>query len=266
MEKKVVLITGCSSGIGRKLCMILKRKGYFVAASARELFRLDHLDADMKVMLDVSRPETIENAVKEIIERSGRIDILVNNAGYSFRAAVEEIDLDEMKKMYDVNVYGIIRMMQAVLPYMRKQKCGKILNIGSVSGRLTGMLNGSYCASKHAVEAITEAARYELREFGISVTVVEPGAMDTDFFDTLEHNSELQMKNTISPYHSLYQRDIKSRKRQKRASAEKSAERIAGIIEKRRWKVRYTVSLPVIFSVLVRLPDRLKEVLILKFG
>lgn len=103
-------------------------------------------------------------------------------------------------------------------------------------------------------------------DFGISVTVIEPGAMDTDFFDTLEHNSELQMKNTISPYHSLYQRDIKSRKRQKRASAEKSAERIAAIIEKRRWKVRYTVSLPVIFSVLVRLPDRLKEVLILKFG
>ena len=174
MESKVALITGCSSGLGRKLCILLAQKGYQVVATARDISKIEELPVDSKLEMDVSDKESIEIAIEKVIRQYGKIDVLVNNAGYSVRSAIEEIDLKEIAKMFEVNVYGVIRMIQAVTPYMRKQNSGKIINVGSISGKLTGFVNGGYSASKHAVEAISDATRLELQSFGIQVSVLEP--------------------------------------------------------------------------------------------
>lgn len=266
MKQEVVLITGCSSGVGRNLCTNLQKRGYRVVASARNINSISDLDSDMKVELDVTNADMIKQAVTKVIERYGKIDILINNAGYSVRSAVEEIDIDMAKKMFDVNVFGIIRITEAVVPYMREQHYGKIINIGSISGRLTGIINAGYCASKHAVEAISEASRYELKNFGIQVTVLEPGAMDTDFFKTLSKNSDDKMENSASPYYALYKRDINFRSKQKRADISRSVEQMVKIIDKNKLKARYTISLSAKYSVLVNLPNGLKEKIILKFN
>lgn len=259
MDNKVVLITGCSSGVGRQLSMLLAEKGYRVIATARDITKLDGLQVDMKLILDVTDQESINKAMREIITRYGRIDILINNAGYSIRSAIEEIDLEDLSDMFDVNVFGLIRMIQVVSPYMRRQNSGRIINIGSVSGKLTGYVNGGYSASKHAVEAISDAARLELQSFGIQVTVLEPGAMDTDFFKTLSKNSDQKMKNEMSPYSSFYQSDLNFRKNQGRADVRKASKDICKILEKKRLKARYKIALPLIYTVLIMLPDRVRE-------
>lgn len=266
MESKVTLITGCSSGVGRKLCMLLAEKGYRVVATARDISKIDDIPADMKLEMDVSDEESIENAIEKIIRQYGKIDILINNAGYSVRSAIEEIDLKEIRQMFEVNVYGIIRMIQAVAPYMRKQNSGKIINIGSISGKLTGFVNGGYCASKHAVEAISDAARLELQRFGIQVSLLEPGAIDTDFFKTLSKNSDQRMKNNKSPYIDFYKSDLNYRKKQKRADVGKAAEEIYKILKKKKLKARYKVALPTIYSVLIVLPDSIREKLMISFN
>lgn len=266
MNKQVVLITGCSSGVGRNLCIALKKRGYLVIASARNLEKIKDLDTDMKVAIDVTDNISIKKAIGNIISKFGRIDILVNNAGYSIRSSVEDIDLDKIHQMFNVNVYGMIRMIKIVAPYMRTNHYGRIINIGSISGKITSIVNGGYCASKHAVEAISEAARYELKDFGIEVSVLEPGAMDTEFFNTLSKNSDSRMKNCQSIYNSFYQRDLNYRKRQKRADVKKSVDSICRIINKKRLKARYKISVPFYFSILCHLPDAIKEKLIIKFS
>lgn len=264
MVGKVALITGCSSGVGRELCRTLTEKGDRVVATARSLERLEEVSAALKVALDVTDQDSIKQAIAAVMNAYGRIDVLVNNAGYSVRSAVEEIDLEELAHLFDVNVYGIVRMIQAVAPIMRQQGAGKIINIGSVSGRLTGLVNGGYCASKHAVEAISDAARLELQGFGIQVSVLEPGAMDTDFFRTLSQNSDERMQNSQSPYHPFYQRDLAFRKKQKRADLSKATGEIDAIMARKRLKGRYPVALPFVFSLLLALPERLREWLMLR--
>jgi NADP-dependent 3-hydroxy acid dehydrogenase YdfG len=263
MESKVVLITGCSTGVGRELCILLAEKGYQVVATARNISKIEDIPADLKLELDVSDKTSIDNAVGKVIRQYGKIDILVNNAGYSVRAAIEEIDLMEISQMFEVNVYGVIRMIQAVAPYMRKQNSGKIINVGSVSGKLTGFVNGGYCASKHALEAISDAARLELQSFGVQVSLLEPGAMDTDFFNTLSKNSDQRMKNNKSVYSSFYQSDLNYRKKQKRADVGKAAETIYKILKKKKLRARYKVVLPIFYSVLIALPDDIREKLML---
>lgn len=266
MENKVALITGCSSGLGRKLCILLAQKGYRVVATARDISKIEELPEDVKLEMDVSDKESIEFAIEKVVRQYGKIDVLVNNAGYSVRSAIEEIDLKEIAKMFEVNVYGVIRMIQAVTPYMRKQNSGKIINIGSISGKLTGFVNGGYCASKHAVEAMSDAARLELQSFGIQVSVLGPGAMDTDFFKTLSRNSDQRMKNNKSPYSKLYQNDLNFRKNQKRADVGKATEDIYKILKKQKLKARYKIALPRFFSLLIVLPDSIREKMMLLFN
>lgn len=263
MKSEVVLITGCSSGLGKGLCVLLVQKGYRVVATARDIGKIADVPADMKLELDVCDKKSIDHAIKMIIETYGKIDMLINNAGYSVRSAMEEFDLEEMSKMFDVNVYGVIRMIQAVAPYMRKENFGKIINVGSVSGKLTGFVNGGYCASKHAVEAISDATRLELRAFGIQVCVLEPGAIDTDFFHTLSKNSDRNMQNGNSPYHNLYQKDLNYRKKQKRADTVKATEEIYKIISREKLKARYRIVLPKKFSLLLLLPEAMRENMLL---
>lgn len=188
-----------------------------------------------------------------------KIDILVNNAGYSVRSAVEEIDMNELKNMYEVNVFGMINMMKCVIPIMRDQGGGRIYNVGSISGRMTGLANGGYCSTKYAVEAITEAARYETREMGIEICVIEPGAMDTRFFKTLSKNSDEKMNNPLSEYRKIYERDLTFRKKQTRSDVSSCARRLVHIDRCKKLKVRYTIGVSQIYKLFIKLPDGVKE-------
>lgn len=253
------MITGCSSGLGRALCMNLDRKKYLVVATARNIDSLDKIPADMRLTMDVCQRESIRIAIDSVLKEAGRIDILINNAGFSARAVTEEIDIVQMRKMIDVNVLGMLQMMQEVLPIMRSQRGGRILNVGSISGRMTGIVNGGYCGAKYAVEALSEAARYETSEMGIEVALIEPGAMETGFFDTLWENSRRVMTNGKSPYQKMYERDIAYRHKQKKSSVDTCALKIIQILEKDKLKVRYTVGVPLLFRIFVHLPDSMKE-------
>lgn len=266
MNKKVILITGCSSGFGRAICEALDRNQYYIVATARNKESLKTLQVDMALALDVCEEESIQNVISEVTRKTGKIDILINNAGFSIRSAMEELDIEKMKSMYEVNVFGMVRMIQAVLTIMRKQNSGRILNVGSISGRMVGLVNGGYCSTKYAVEALTEATRYEVADKGIEVAVIEPGAMETNFFKTLSRYSDEQMLDSQSPYNHLYKRDLNYRKKQKKSPVETCAKEVVKILEKKKLKTRYTVGVAIIYRLFTHLPDMLKEYGIKKFN
>lgn len=201
---QVILITGCSTGIGRELAQRLAEHGYTVAATARNVETLEGLPAALKLEADVTRADEIRRAVDCTLERFGRIDVLINNAGYAVRGAVEEVPVEQVQQMFDVNVGGVLRMIRAVIPHMRERGAGRIINISSVSGKLVTPANGAYSASKFALEALSDAMRLELEPFGIEVMLVEPGSIKTQFHATVERNAQEIFSNTRSPYRPLY--------------------------------------------------------------
>ena len=178
-----VLITGCSSGIGRATAKHLNERGWTVYATARRRETLADLqDAGCHTLaLDVTDEASMRRAVSEVEEREGAVGVLVNNAGYSQSGAVETVSMDAVRRQFETNVYGLARMCQLVLPAMRAQGAGKIVNLSSMGGRFTFPGGGYYHASKYAVEAISDALRFEVQEFGIRVIVVEPGLIRTQF-------------------------------------------------------------------------------------
>ncbi len=201
---KVVLITGCSTGIGRDLAVRLSLADYCVVATARKAETLEDLPATLKLSLDVTQPDSVHRAVTEMIERFGRVDVLVNNAGYALRGALEEIPVEQVQQMFDVNVFGVLRMIREVAPHMRKQRTGRIINISSIAGKLSTPANGGYSATKFALEALSDALRLELAPFGIQVVVVEPGAIKTHFDETSQTHAQVILSNSVSPYQPLY--------------------------------------------------------------
>lgn len=201
---KVVLITGCSTGIGRDLANQLTRAGYAVVATARKVESLDGVQTELKLSLDVTQPESIQQGIDRVLHEYGRIDVLVNNAGYSQVGAIEELKDDQIKQMYDVNVFGVLRMIHAVVPFMRLQKAGKIINISSIAGRLVTPVNGIYASSKFALEALSDAMRHELEPFNIQVIIIEPGAIKTNFDQTVHSHGDEILSNPASPYLPLY--------------------------------------------------------------
>jgi short-subunit dehydrogenase len=182
-----VLITGCSSGIGRAAADLLVKAGHTVYATARRPETLDELEAaGARIMaLDVTDESSMSSAVERIESEHGRVGTLVNNAGYGEYGTIEETDLDKVRTMFETNVFGLARMTQLVLPGMRRARRGRIINISSMGGRITFPVGGYYHATKHAVEAISDALRSEVRGFGIDVVVVEPGITRTRFEDTV---------------------------------------------------------------------------------
>jgi NADP-dependent 3-hydroxy acid dehydrogenase YdfG len=256
-NETVILITGCSSGIGRELCKVLCEKGYTVAATAREVESLKDLTAALKLSLDVTKEESISAAINEVIARFKKIDILINNAGYSIRGALEEINVDSAKGMFNVNV-------QAVIPEMRKIGSGKIINIGSISGKFVQPINGAYCASKYAVEALSDAMRLELHNYNIQSTVIELGPTKTNFFKTMANNSKELMSNANSFYLRFYESDERYRHGQKLTSPKESAEAIAEIILKKRIKSRYKVAVPFSYNMAAHFPDFIREYIMKK--
>ncbi len=203
---KVILITGCSTGIGRDLAQRLSQSGHTVIATARSVEAMDVLNVALKLPLDVTNPESIQSAVNATLEHFGRIDILLNNAGYAQVGAIEELSDIQIQNMYDVNVFGVIRMIRAIVPQMRKQNAGLIINMSSIAGKLVTPVNGIYSSSKFALEAISDALRFELKPFNINVVLIEPGAIRTNFDLTVHEHGDAILSNPLSPYLSLYRK------------------------------------------------------------
>jgi NAD(P)-dependent dehydrogenase (short-subunit alcohol dehydrogenase family) len=181
-----VLVTGCSSGIGRSTAERLARGDWTVYASARQLEPMAGLEAAgcRLLQLDVTAEESMRAAVEEIERAEGTVGVLVNNAGYSLGGAVESVAIEDARRQFETNLFGPARLTQLVLPGMRRQGWGRIVNVSSMGGRLTFPGGGWYHASKHALEALSDALRFEVQGFGIDVVVIEPGLIRTEFAGT----------------------------------------------------------------------------------
>src|SRR6187455_2592770 len=183
MTQRIALVTGASSGIGRATAELLAQNDYYVFAAARRMYRLEQIRSHHiePVELDVTDEEGIHRAVGHVISTKGRIDVLVNNAAYGQLGAIECVSMEAAHRQFEVNVFGYARFMQAVLPHMRVQKSGRIVNITSILGKMSTPGFGWYAASKHAIEALTDAVRGEVMEFGIDVVLIAPGLIKTEF-------------------------------------------------------------------------------------
>lgn len=176
----VVLITGASSGFGRLAAQVLTCHNFRVFGTSRRA-RPNANGLFEMVPLDVQSDESVQACVEMVLERAGQIDVLINNAGYGFSGALEETSLAEAKALFETNFFGTVRMVKAVLPHMRKQQRGRIINISSVVGLVGVPFEGFYAASKHALEGYTETLRYEVRPFNIHVSIIEPAGFETNF-------------------------------------------------------------------------------------
>ena len=209
---KVAVVTGSSTGIGYETSLTLARNGFLTYATMRNLNKSENMkmvatkeNLPIRIkQLDVTDDISVTNAVQEVSSEAGRIDVLVNNAGYGLNGAFEDLAMDEIKAQYETNVFGLIRMTQAVLPIMRRQKSGTIVNIISGAGRFGFPSGSAYVSTKFAVEGLSESMSYELEPFGIKVAIVEPGVIRTNFADGLVVAKK--SKDPSSPYSQLMQK------------------------------------------------------------
>ena len=210
MSKKVLLVTGASKGIGLEIALKGLEAGYQVVGTSRNAERLTQAveermpqaTADFLALEMSFNESSIQATVADIMDRFGRIDVLVNNAGYAILGAVEEFSIDEVKTNFDVNVFGLLSVMQAVLPHMRAAESGHIINLASISGTVTGPAQGVYSATKAAVIMLSEALNEEVAPFNIHVTAICPGGVRTDFLD---NSSMKRPAKQIEDYHVVKQ-------------------------------------------------------------
>jgi NAD(P)-dependent dehydrogenase (short-subunit alcohol dehydrogenase family) len=183
MSTKVALVTGGSSGIGEATALKLQELGYTTYAAARRVQRMEHLTASgiRPLAMDVTDDESMQSAVQHILAEAGRVDVLVNNAGYGSYGALEDVPLSEARYQFEVNVFGAARLTQLVLPYMRQQRSGTIINITSMGGKIYTPLGAWYHATKFALEALSDCLRMEVEPFGIDVVVIEPGGVNSEW-------------------------------------------------------------------------------------
>src|SRR5918994_941829 len=211
-NQKVAVVTGSSTGIGYETSLILARSGFLTYATMRNLNKSENIKSVatrenllLRIkQLDVTNDVSVKNAIQTITSEAGRIDVLVNNAGYGLNGAFEDLAMDEIKAQYETNVFGLIRTTQAVLPTMRRQKSGTIVNISSGAGRFGLPGASAYVSTKFAVEGLSESMSYELEPFGIKVVIVEPGVIRTKFFDGMVVAKKSQDPN--SPYSQIMQK------------------------------------------------------------
>src|ERR671934_1153154 len=198
---RAVLITGCSSGIGRATAERLTRdwKVYATARSPESIAELGERGCET-LALDVTNEESMRGAVEAVETAEGALGVLVNNAGYSQSGAIETVPMERIRAQFETNVFGLIRMCQLALPGMRRQGWGRIVNVSSMGGRLTFPGGGAYHATKHAVEAISDALRFEVRGFGVDVVVIEPGLIKTRFGETAVGSMATQVPGGDDPY------------------------------------------------------------------
>lgn len=198
--KNVALITGASSGIGFDVALRLLEKGYTVYAAARRTELMEEIvqKGGNSIYLDLKNDSSITACVNEILKKEGKIDLLINNAGYGLGGSLEDIPLEKAKQQFEVNVFGMFRIIQLVLPSMRNQKSGKIINVSSMAARFSTPFTGWYHASKYSVEALSDALRLEVKEFGIKVVIVEPGLIKTNW--GIIHSDNINKYSSSSAY------------------------------------------------------------------
>ncbi len=187
MNNKVVLITGASSGIGKATALQLINEGHIVYGAARRLEKMKDLEeaGGHAIKMDVIEEDQVITGIDRIIKEQGRIDVLVNNAGYATYGSVEETTIEDARRQFEVNIFGLARLTQLVIPHMRKNRSGKIINISSVGGKIYSPMGAWYHATKHALEGWSDCLRLELKQFGIDVVIVEPGLIITEFGDVM---------------------------------------------------------------------------------
>src|SRR3954469_23102640 len=211
---KVAVVTGSSSGIGYETALTLARNGFLTYATMRNLNKSENIKLvatkeNLPIhihQLDVTDDVSVKNTVQAILSETGRIDVLVNNAGYGLNGAFEDLAMDEIKAQYETNVFGLIRTTQAVLPIMRRQKSGTVINISSGVGRFGLPGSSAYVSTKFAVEGLSESMSYELEPFGIKVVLVEPGVIKTNFVDGMVIARKSQ--DPKSPYSQIIQKMV----------------------------------------------------------
>jgi short-subunit dehydrogenase len=211
--KQVAIITGCSSGIGYETSILLAKNGFKTYATMRNIEKGDKLkdiaekeNLDLKIIkLDVTDDYSIKNAINEIIQETSRIDILVNNAGNNIAGTVEDLSIEEFKEQFETNFFGLVRVTKAVLPIMRNQNSGIIVNLSSIVGKMAIPLNSAYTSSKFAVEGFSESVRYELEDFGIKVILIEPGVIKSNFYENIKM-SKNSLADPKSPYQPITQK------------------------------------------------------------
>jgi NAD(P)-dependent dehydrogenase (short-subunit alcohol dehydrogenase family) len=264
---KAVLITGCSSGIGRATALRLSRAGWTVYASARRPESLVELhEAGCATLaLDVTDEESMRSAVAQVEQECGAVGVLVNNAGYSQSGAIETVPLEVARRQFETNVFGAMRLAQLVLPKMRAQRWGKIVNVGSMGGRLTFPGGGYYHATKHALEALSDALRFEVQGFGIDVILLEPGLITTEFGNAAAASMAHNTSDGADPYGkfnaavgAVTQGAYEGPMRRLGAGPEKVARTIERALSRRRAPTRIAITPSAKVTIAMRrmLPDR----------
>jgi NAD(P)-dependent dehydrogenase (short-subunit alcohol dehydrogenase family) len=221
-KHSVAVVTGSSSGIGFETSLLLARSGFYTYATMRNMSRSqllldiakkDSLPLDV-VPLDVNNDKSVKEAIDRIIQKFGRIDVVVNNAGYGLIGALEDIPMEEIKTHFEINLFGALRIIQAVLPVMRKQRNGTIVNVSSMGGRIAFPLSSTYSGSKFALEGISESLSYEVEEFDIKVILIEPGIVRTNFANNIK-----KIGKTLRP-DSPYSRLVEIREANRKSMVE----------------------------------------------
>src|SRR5688572_27402252 len=243
---QVILVTGCSTGIGRATALEAAGRGHRVFASARRPEDLADLVAKgiEAIALDVTDPASIGEAVEQVLRSAGRIDGLVNNAGYGQYGAVEDVSLEEWRAQFEVNLFGTIAVLRAVLPAMRAARGGTVVNVSSVAGRVSIPFAGPYSASKHALEAMSDALRVEVAPFGIRVVLVEPGPISTRFGDRARE-ATARILGVPGPYSRFYEGAERASNREfqmGKRGPDAVARVIVHAIESKRPRARYRIT------------------------
>lgn len=247
-EETVVLITGASSGIGRATAGLLGRSGFRVFGASRNP---DNNESECfeALELDVRSDDSVQSCYEALMEKTGRLDVLINNAGAGYKGAAEEVSVAEVKALFETNFFGVVRMTKGALPIMRKQKRGRIINVSSVAGWMCSPFSGPYCASKHALEGYTEALRYEVAQFGIQVSLLEPGFVKTNF-TSAAGAAEVQLDFYSRQKQATV--DFAGESLKKAPGPEKAARKILKIIRSGLPRLRYTTGVDAALAALIR--------------
>lgn len=251
MRTKVILITGCSSGIGYDAAMKLFHRGHHVIAACRKPSDVEKLSSQGidAVCMDMDDTASIESAVTTVLEKTkGRIDVLINNAGYGQAGALEDITREVLRAQFETNVFGLMELTRRVVPIMRKQGYGRVINIGSILGRVGMPFRGAYCASKFAVEGLNETLRMELKPAGIQVIIFNPGPIQSQFTNTVLEKTFNSIDRQHSRFSNQYKQMLGSFSQKKSSSwftkgPEVVVQKLIHAIESPRPKGRYTVTL-----------------------
>ncbi|MGQ3892799.1 SDR family NAD(P)-dependent oxidoreductase [Legionella sp. CNM-4043-24] len=252
MSVKTILITGCSSGIGYDAAHTLAKRGHRVIASCRSAIDLERLSASglTAVLLDVSLPESITAALEQVHTMTGgRLDVLINNAGYGQAGALEDVSRELLREQFETNVFGLMDLTRRVIPWMRQQGNGRIINISSVLGFISMPFRGAYNASKYAVEGLSDTLRLELKPSGIQVITIEPGPIESRFRDNAIDGALKKIDTEHSYFKTQYQHMLGQYRQQKTESvftrgADAVVCKLIKAVEKKHPKPKYRVTFP----------------------